>query len=60
MTKPARLEGLGEWTEFGKKNRHFDFNSTKPTSASLAGVDFIVKYLKNNPSRSADIVGYAD
>ena len=44
----------------GYVNVYFDFNSSKPTNASLSGVDFIVKYLKNNPGKSADIIGYAD
>ena len=44
----------------GYVNVYFDFNSAKPTNASLSGVDFLVKYLKNNPGKSADIIGYAD
>lgn len=44
----------------GYVNVYFDFNSSKPTNASLSGVDFLVKYLKNNPSKSAEILGYAD
>ena len=44
----------------GYVNVYFDFNSTKPTNASISGVDFLVKYLKNNPGKSADIIGYAD
>lgn len=44
----------------GYVNVYFDFNSSKPTNASLAGIDFLVKYLKNNPEKSADVVGYAD
>jgi OOP family OmpA-OmpF porin len=44
----------------GYVNVYFDFNSSKPTNASLSGVDFLVKYLKNNPSKKADIIGYAD
>ncbi|MCD0471975.1 OmpA family protein [Flavobacterium sp. JAS] len=44
----------------GYVNVYFDFNSSKPTNASLSGVDFLVKYLKNNPNKSADIIGYAD
>ncbi|MCY1229081.1 Outer membrane porin F [compost metagenome] len=39
---------------------YFDFNSAKPTNSSLSGVDFLVKYLKANPSANAEIVGYAD
>ncbi|MGQ7944488.1 OmpA family protein [Flavobacterium sp. WC2509] len=44
----------------GYVNVYFDFNSSKPTNASLPGVGFLVKYLKENPSKNADIVGYAD
>ncbi len=44
----------------GYVNVYFDFNSSKPTSTSLSGVDFLVKYLKNNPSKRADVIGYAD
>jgi OOP family OmpA-OmpF porin len=44
----------------GYVNVYFDFNSSKPTNASLSGVDFLIKYLKNNPSKTADIIGYAD
>ncbi|MFB9109823.1 OmpA family protein [Flavobacterium gyeonganense] len=44
----------------GYVNVYFDFNSTKPTTASLSGIDFLVKYLKNNPNKTADVVGYAD
>ncbi|MCI9845670.1 OmpA family protein [Flavobacterium pectinovorum] len=44
----------------GYVNVYFDFNSTKPTNASLSGIDFLVKYLKNNPNKTADVVGYAD
>ncbi|RVT74956.1 OmpA family protein [Flavobacterium sufflavum] len=44
----------------GYVNVYFDFNSSKPINSSLSGVDFLVKYLKNNPSKKADIIGYAD
>jgi OOP family OmpA-OmpF porin len=44
----------------GYVNVYFEFNSSKPTNASLSGVDFLVKYLKNNPDKTADIIGYAD
>lgn len=44
----------------GYVNVYFDFNSSKPTNTSLSGVDFLVKYLKNNPSKSAEVIGYAD
>lgn len=44
----------------GYVNVYFDFNSSKPTNASLSGIDFLVKYLKNNPTKTADVIGYAD
>lgn len=44
----------------GYVNVYFDFNSDTPTSTSLSGIDFLVKYLKANPSKNAQIVGYAD
>ena len=44
----------------GYVNVYFDFNSSKPTNASISGVDFLVKYLKNNPGKTADIIGYSD
>ncbi len=44
----------------GYVNVYFDFNSTTPTKDSAAGINFLVNYLKANPSASADVVGYAD
>ncbi|NBL65185.1 OmpA family protein [Flavobacterium sp. NST-5] len=44
----------------GYVNVYFDFNQDQPTKESLAGVDFLVKYLKANPTASADVIGYAD
>jgi len=58
--KGATNSTVEELINGGYVNVYFDFNSTKPTNASLSGVDFLVKYLKNNPSKSASIIGYAD
>jgi OOP family OmpA-OmpF porin len=44
----------------GYVNVYFGFDSAQPTTASLSGIDFLVKYLKANPSKNAEIVGYAD
>ena len=38
----------------------FDFGSSKPTPSSTQNTAFILNYLRNNPSASADITGYAD
>jgi len=59
-TGTATNNTVEELINGGYVNVYFDFNSSKPTNASLSGVDFLVKYMKNNPGKSADIIGYAD
>jgi OOP family OmpA-OmpF porin len=44
----------------GFVNIYFDFNSTKIDKTSAGSVDFLITYLKNNPSRNIDLLGYAD
>ncbi|WP_309612524.1 OmpA family protein [Flavobacterium sp.] len=39
---------------------YFDTNKSQPNSASTSSIGFILNYLKNNPSKSVDITGYAD
>ena len=39
---------------------YFDFDKSKPTNVSSEGTDFILTYLRNNPSASIDIIGHAD
>ena len=39
---------------------YFDYNSTTPSNDSTDGINFILTYLRNNPSASVDIVGHAD
>ena len=39
---------------------YFDFNKSEPTNVSTEGIDFMLTYLRNNPSASIDIVGHAD
>lgn len=39
---------------------YFDYNKSKPTNVSTEGTDFILTYLRNNPSASVDIIGHAD
>lgn len=51
---------LEEMINGGYVNVYFDFNSSKPTTASYDAINFITNYLKNNPSKSADLYGYAD
>ncbi|MFB0910211.1 MAG: OmpA family protein [Flavobacterium sp.] len=39
---------------------YFDFDKTIPSNVSTTGIDFILTYLRNNPSASVDIIGHAD
>lgn len=39
---------------------YFDFDKSKPTNVSSEGTDFMLTYLRNNPSATIDIVGHAD
>ena len=38
----------------------FDVNKSKPTNVSTEGIDFMLTYLRNNPTASIDIIGHAD
>ncbi|MFL9844034.1 OmpA family protein [Flavobacterium rhizosphaerae] len=44
----------------GYVNVYFDFNKDMPNAQSVGGINFLVKYLKENPSTGADVIGYAD
>lgn len=44
----------------GYVNVYFDFNKDQPNASSIGGVNFLIKYLKENPAKSADVIGYAD
>lgn len=39
---------------------YFDSEQSQPNSASNNNIGFILNYLKNNPDKSVDIIGYAD
>lgn len=39
---------------------YFDTGKATPNSASASNIGFILNYLKNNPSRTVDITGFAD
>lgn len=44
----------------GYVSTYFDYNKSTPTNVSTEGIDFILTYLRNNPSASVDIIGHAD
>ena len=39
---------------------YFDFNDPIPTNVSTNGINFMWNYMKNNPTKSINIIGYAD
>ena len=39
---------------------YFDFDKSTPTNVSTEGTDFMLTYLRNNPTAKIDIVGHAD
>ncbi|MFH6992998.1 OmpA family protein [Flavobacterium sp. FlaQc-48] len=39
---------------------YFDFNKSTPIENSTAAIDVVLTYLRKNPSKSVDIIGYAD
>ena len=44
----------------GYVNVYFQFNSTKPELYSLDAINYLIKYLSANPSKNAELIGYAD
>ena len=44
----------------GYVTTYFDFAKSQPTNVSTEGIDFILTYLRNNPTASIDIIGHAD
>lgn len=44
----------------GYVTTYFDFGKSKPTNVSTEGIDFMLTYLRNNPTESAQIIGHAD
>lgn len=46
--------------EDGYVNVYFKFNSTTPETYSLESINYLIKYMTENPSASAQLIGYAD
>ena len=51
---------LADLINGGYVNVYFDFNQDQPNAQSVSGVNFLVKYLKDNPTVTSDVIGYAD
>jgi OOP family OmpA-OmpF porin len=44
----------------GYVNVYFKFNSTQPATYSLEAINYLVTYMKENPTANAELIGYAD
>lgn len=51
---------IGDLINGGYVNAYFDFGKDQPNAQSVGGINFLIKYLKENPSATADVIGYAD
>lgn len=51
---------LADMINGGYVNVYFDFNKDQPNTQSVSGINFLIRYLKQNPTVSADVIGYAD
>ncbi|MCA6423829.1 MAG: OmpA family protein [Flavobacterium sp.] len=59
--KNAINEGmLQQFINEGYVAAYFDKNKRQPTNESSDNIGFILNYLRNNPTKSVDIIGYAD
>ena len=44
----------------GYVNVYFQFNSDKPETYSLEAINYLIKYMKENPSAKAELIGFSD
>lgn len=44
----------------GYVTTYFETNKSTPTNVSTEGIDFILSYLRNNPTTSVDVIGNSD
>ncbi len=41
-------------------NVFFDFDDTRITTGTISAINFLIKYMNDNPNANAEIIGYAD
>lgn len=51
---------IAELLDKGYVNVYFAFNSSKPQTYSLDAINYLVMYMNDNTSASAQLIGYAD
>lgn len=57
---PNNNELVRELINDGYVTAYFDFGKAQPTNVSTRGIDFILTYLRANPTASVEIYGHAD
>lgn len=60
-TPPVNYEdAIKKLVNDGYINVYFDTNSSTPAKHSLNAVNYLIKYMNNNPAAQAELTGYAD
>ncbi len=59
-TKEESNELVENFVNDGYVAAYFDFNKSQPTNESTEGIDFILTYMRKNPTAKLDILGHAD
>lgn len=60
LAATSSKETIKKMINDGYIGTYFEFNKSTPTDVSTYGIDFILSYLRNNPTASVDIIGHAD
>ena len=56
----ASAAGVKKLLNDGYVNVYFQFNSDKPEIYSYEAINYLVKYMTENPNANAELIGYAD
>ena len=59
-TNAANADMIKRMINEGYVSTYFDPKMSTPTNVSTEGIDFMLTYLRNNPTASIDIIGHAD
>ncbi len=60
LSSGSSSDVIGKLLNDGYVNVYFQFNSTKPELYSLEAINYLIKYLSENPNKKAELIGYAD
>lgn len=52
--------GVEDLLNNGYVNVYFKFNSDEPETYSLEAINYLIKYMNENPGKNAELIGYAD